>query len=121
MRLSTFGTALVIMGLGVGSAWAQSQPAQQRQGQNQAFCLQGSTGQANCSFATMADCEKSKTGQSDQCNRNPRVTTGSGAGSAAPTTGAAPATNQSQSSAPGTGTSTPTPGGPAGAPTRPAR
>jgi hypothetical protein len=34
---------------------------------------------ANCSFQTMAACEKAKTGQNDTCSPN-RMTTGAGSG-----------------------------------------
>jgi hypothetical protein len=77
MRITTLGTALVVIGLATGGALAQSAG---QGGQQGAFCLQSTTGSKNCSFATMDACNKAKTGQSDSCAAN-----------AARTTGAAPA------------------------------
>jgi hypothetical protein len=99
MRPTTIVTALAITGFAVGSALAQQTAPQgaqgQRQGQNQAYCLQGSDGSKNCGFATMAQCETAKKGQASgsTCVRNTQ-TTGSGAkpsGSPTqPTTGMTP-------------------------------
>jgi len=44
------------------------------------FCLHENKGATNCSFQTMAACEKAKTGNSDNCTLNKPKTTGSGAG-----------------------------------------
>ena len=87
MRMTTLGTALVVLGIATGSAIAQTQPPR---GQNMAFCLEGSTGDKNCGFATMAQCNAAKTGQSDKCSQNPQATTGSGSGMAPSGTAPAP-------------------------------
>ena len=84
MRPTTIVTAIAIAGFTLGSASAQQTAPMgaqgQRQGQNMAFCLQGSDGSKNCGFATMAQCEAAKKGQatSSTCVRNAQ-TTGSGA------------------------------------------
>jgi len=88
MRPTTIVTALAIAGFAMGSAIAQQAPkgAQgQPQGQNQAFCLQGTDGSKNCGYATMAQCESAKKGQSTNstCVQNSQ-TTGSGAMGAKP-------------------------------------
>jgi len=82
MRPTTLFTALAIAGFTVTSAVAQMAPqgAQgQRQGQNAAYCLQGSDGSKNCGFTTMAQCDAAKKGQSSgsTCVQNSQ-TTGSG-------------------------------------------
>jgi hypothetical protein len=65
-----------------------------------AFCLESSSGDKNCGYATMAQCNAAKQGQADSCTPNPQATTGSGSGMA-------PGTGGSQrGSAPGTGTGT---------------
>ena len=77
MRITTFGAAVVAVGLAMsGAAYAQQAGAGGQQG---AFCLQGTSGAKNCSFATMAACTAAKTGQSDQCQANANRTSGSGA------------------------------------------
>ena len=110
MRSTTIVTALAIAGFAIGSAIAQQAPqgAQgQRQGQNAAFCLEGTDGSKNCGFATMAQCDAAKKGQASNsnCVRNTQ-TTGSGA---AP--GAKPSGSPSQ---PTTGMQPSNPSGPAG-------
>lgn len=91
MRLSTFATALAIVGFAAGGALAQSQspgasPSAPQATQNGAYCLEGSEATSkNCSFATMAACEAAKKGATDKCAPNPAATTGSGAaGSSSP-------------------------------------
>jgi hypothetical protein len=65
------------------TALALSGPANAQAVKSGKYCLetkdQGPKG-ANCSFQTMAACEKSKTGMNDTCTPNNRATTGSGAG-----------------------------------------
>lgn len=99
MRPTTIVTALAIAGFAVTSAIAQQAPqgAQgQRQGQNAAFCLQGSDGSKNCGFNTMAQCDAAKKGQASGSTCVPNTqTTGSGAAGATsspsqPTTGMQP-------------------------------
>ncbi len=61
------------------TALALSGPANAQSTQGK-YCLTGATGaSANCSFQSMAACEKAKTGQSEKCMPN-SITTGSGAG-----------------------------------------
>jgi hypothetical protein len=107
MRLTTLGAALVMVGIGAGGASAQ----QTQEGQNMPYCLQGSTGQMNCGFASMESCNAAKTGQQDSCTANPRMTTGTGGGMGTGATGATPPPpgtgSMDRGSAPGTGTSTP--------------
>ncbi len=83
MRPQTFAAAIAIIGLTAGGALAQQAPmgAQgQPQGQNAAYCLQGTDGSRNCGFKTMAQCNAAKKGQATNstCVRNTQ-TTGSGA------------------------------------------
>ena len=108
MRPTTLATALAITAFTFGSAVAQQAPAGaqgQRQGQNQAFCLQGTDGSKNCGFQTMAQCNAAKKGQATNstCVRN-TATTGSGAVSPNP-------------SQPKTGMQPSNPSGPAGSST----
>lgn len=110
MRPKTIATALAIATFAIGSAVAQQAPAGaqgQRQGQNQAFCLQGTDGSKNCGFATMAQCESAKKGQATNstCVQNTAATTGSGAVSPTPSQ---PSTNMQPSN----------PSGPAGSSTQ---
>lgn len=55
-------------------------PASAASAKNGKYCLHENKGAANCSFQTMAACEKAKTGNSDNCTLNKPRTTGSGAG-----------------------------------------
>jgi hypothetical protein len=62
------------------TALALSGPASAQSVQSGKYCLNtkdGGPATANCSFQTMAACEKSKTGKNDICSPN-RQTTGSG-------------------------------------------
>jgi hypothetical protein len=64
----------------VATALALSAPANAQSVQSGKFCLETKDGgpkTANCSFQTMAACEKSKTGRNDTCTPN-QMTTGSG-------------------------------------------
>jgi len=113
MRITTLGATLVAMGLAMGAAYAQqSGPG----GQSGAFCLQKTTGDKNCSFATMAACDAAKSGQSDSCSANPaRGTTGASAPAGAAPAAAPARTNPggpgSDSGSRPAGSGAPTPGG----------
>jgi hypothetical protein len=64
------------------TALALSAPANAQSVQSGKFCLTAKDGgpkTANCSFETMAACDKAKSGQNDLCTPN-NQTTGSGAG-----------------------------------------
>ena len=66
------------------TALALSVPASAQSVQSGKYCLttkDAGLSSANCSFQTMAACEKSKTGKNDQCMPN-STTTGSGSGMA---------------------------------------
>lgn len=85
MKLTTLAAALAIAGLATGGAYAQSSPGAAGSppgaaaGSNGAYCLEGSEGAKNCTFASMAQCEAAKKGAADKCEPNPAATTGSGA------------------------------------------
>ena len=49
--------------------------AQQMSG-SEKFCLKNATGALNCTFTTMAACEKDKQGNTNTCVQNPKATTG---------------------------------------------
>ena len=87
MRPITFVSAIAIAGFAMGGAIAQQAPMGsqgQPMGQNQAFCLQKADGSRNCGYATMAQCDTAKKGETTAtCVRN-QQTTGSGAPSAKP-------------------------------------
>lgn len=105
MRPTIIVTALAIAGFAASGAIAQQAPtgAQgQPQGQNQAFCLQGTDGTKNCGYATMAQCEAAKKGQASNstCVSNTQ------------TTGAAPRPSGTPSQ-PSTGMQPSNPSGPA--------
>jgi hypothetical protein len=79
MWLKSIGTALVVATFAfAGSALAEgakSSPA----GQSAAYCLQKQGQSPNCTFASLAECNKAKAGNADRCIQNPsRATTGSG-------------------------------------------
>jgi Protein of unknown function (DUF3551) len=57
--------------------------AQTTQANSGSFCLTPTKagGAKNCSFTSMAACEKAKAGEGDNCSRNTASTTGSAVGS----------------------------------------
>jgi hypothetical protein len=83
MKLTSLAAALAIVGLATGGAYAQGSPGAAGStpgaaAQDGAYCLEGSDGAKNCTFASMDLCEAAKKGASDKCEPNPAATTGSG-------------------------------------------
>lgn len=77
MRLTIATSALLAFALAAPALAQTATPGNQGR-----FCLQGSgtDSKANCTFASMAECEKAKQGQAQQCVPNPASTTGAGSG-----------------------------------------
>ncbi|HVV62922.1 MAG TPA: DUF3551 domain-containing protein [Pseudolabrys sp.] len=71
----TIAVSAVLSALILSAASANAASAK-----NGRYCLHENKGATNCSFQTMAACEKAKTGNSDNCTLNKPKTTGSGAG-----------------------------------------
>jgi hypothetical protein len=87
MRMTTLGAAIAIVGLATSSAFAEgtpgTSPSPSAGAQNAAYCLEKSSGQKTCTYATMASCESAKSG-TDKCTPNPAATSGSGTGRSTP-------------------------------------